>query len=138
MRRGPLRRPAWLETPYHGEPPGVRHRDPALLVFSQQPIGAKRDGHVVPVSNLHPEKRGRRDSDHWKGVAVEAQRAAERPGVPAKLALPERMAEYHPRVAAGLTVVLCAERPTQHGGDAEVAEEFSADIETLRMAGFSA
>src|SRR6266850_736254 len=105
MGCGSFHRPIRLETSYHGKPPSVGHRHSAFLVFGQQLVGAKRNCHVVPVPNLHAKKRGRRDTYHWKWVAVQTQRATERPRIAAKLPLPKRMAEYRPRVVACLIVV---------------------------------
>ena len=137
MCGGSLHGPIRLEASHHRDPPGVGDRDPPFFVFGQEAIGAKRNGHVKPVSDLNAEKRWRRDADHRERTSVQGNGTSQSAGVASELTLPERITEHGARAVAYLAIVLRGESAPQYRGDTEVTEKLAADVQALGVPGFS-
>lgn len=130
MSGGALGGPSWLQAAHHGQPPGLLNRDPAILVVGQNAIGTQRDSDIVAIADLDAEKRWRRHPDHWKRIAVEADRLSEDSGITSEFALPEGIVQDGTGVAS-LFIVIRAEGTPENRIDAEMAKEFTADVDAI-------
>src|SRR5262245_23698367 len=107
MRVGALHRPARLQSSHDRQPPRCWHWSAALLVFRDQLVGAQWNRYVEGAPNLHAKKSRRSDADHRESVTIQTDCSANHLSVPAKLALPESIAEHGARVGADRAIIFC-------------------------------